>query len=133
MAKNDGGGFVLGLFIGGVIGAMAGLLLAPKSGSETRAELADMGEAWRARADEIAAEMMSRHAMPDFSNVGERVGPAVDAVREAGTGAVASARERADALRARVGGDNGAASEDASAMPVAADAAESTPPQERAS
>ena len=122
MANSDnGGGFVLGLFIGGVIGALAGLLLAPKSGSETRADLVEMGDTWRTRADEMAAEMRVR-GLPD---VGGRVGPAVDslrergsstigAVREAGTGVVASARESVSAVRSRIGTGNGAIEEAAS-------------------
>ncbi|MGB2925563.1 MAG: YtxH domain-containing protein [Limnothrix sp.] len=34
--RNDGGSFFNGLFIGGAIGAIAGLLYAPRSGKETR-------------------------------------------------------------------------------------------------
>ena len=105
--SKGGGGFVLGLFVGVVIGGVAGLLLAPKPGSETRAELAEMGDAWRTRADEIAAQMaaeMRSRGVPDMSEVGNRVGPAVDSLRErgatiigaapeAGTSAVASERQ----------------------------------------
>ena len=113
--NNSGGGFVLGLFVGAVIGGMAGLLLAPKAGSQTRAELAEMGDAWRTRADEIAAQMaaeMRTRGVPDIGAVGDRVGPAVDSlrergsatlgtVREAGSGAVASARQGAGSVRSR--------------------------------
>ena len=122
MAKNDSSGaFVLGLVLGGVIGAMAGLLLAPKSGVETRAELMERGEAWRVRADVMAAEMRAR-GLDEFNRMNERVGPAVDTLRErgyaaattareAGAGAVAGAGERVapvvDAARSRVSG-NGA-------------------------
>ena len=38
---NDNGGFSLGFLVGGVIGVAVGILIAPKSGSETRAELAE--------------------------------------------------------------------------------------------
>jgi gas vesicle protein len=114
--NNGGGGFVLGLFVGAVIGGMAGLLLAPKPGAQTRAELMEMGDAWRTRADEIAAQMaaeMRTRGVPDLSAVGDRVGPAVDslrergsttlgAVREAGTGAVASARQGVGAVRTKM-------------------------------
>ncbi|MCL2451671.1 YtxH domain-containing protein [Candidatus Saccharibacteria bacterium] len=37
--KSSGGKFFLGAVIGGAIGAVAGLLSAPKSGKETRADL----------------------------------------------------------------------------------------------
>ena len=114
--SNGGGGFVLGLFVGVVIGGVAGLLLAPKPGSQTRAELAEMGDAWRTRADEIAAQMaaeMRSRGVPDMSGVGDRVGPAVDslrersattigAAREAGTSAVANARQGVDTVRSRI-------------------------------
>ena len=41
--KNGGGGFLIGLLVGGIIGGLVGLLLAPKSGAETRAELLKKG------------------------------------------------------------------------------------------
>lgn len=96
MAKNDDGGtFIVGFLLGGIIGAIVGILLAPKAGSETRAELAGQSEIWRDRAEEIAAK------------VRERVGPAVEGVRERVAPAVDIMRERvapvADAINARVG------------------------------
>jgi gas vesicle protein len=48
MAERNGG-FFKGLFIGGLIGAVVGILCAPKSGKETREELAR-------QADEIIAK-----------------------------------------------------------------------------
>ncbi len=69
--KESEGSFLTGFIVGGVIGVVVGLLLAPKPGSETRADLADYGEVVRERAEEVAAQ------------VRERVGPAVDSVREA--------------------------------------------------
>lgn len=123
MGNNNGGGsFALGLLVGAIVGGIIGLLLAPKSGSQTRAELMEMGDAWRTRADEMAAQMaaeMRSRGMPDISAVGDRVGPAVDslrergsttldAVREAGTGAVTSVRQGVGAARTRTsaGGDS---------------------------
>ena len=76
---------MLGFLVGGIIGGFLGLLLAPKPGAQTRAELMEMGDAWRTRADEIAAQMaaeMRSRGVPDMSAVGERVGPAVDSLRE---------------------------------------------------
>ena len=117
MGNNNGsGGFVLGLLVGAVIGGMAGLLLAPKPGAQTRADLLEMGDAWRTRADEIAAQMaaeMRTRGVPDLSAVGDRVGPAVDSLRErvsttlgagseAGTGAVASAHQGVGAVGTRM-------------------------------
>ena len=93
MACNGGGGFALGLLVGGVIGAAAGLLLAPKPGAETRSELMEKGEAWRTRADSMAADMRSR-GMQELADVGQRVGPAVDSLKARGASTVASARSR---------------------------------------
>ena len=109
--SNSGGGFVVGLLIGGIIGGLVGLLLAPKSGAETRAELLEKGEAWRSQADVIAADMRSR-GMERAGEVSQRFGPAVDSlkerssatlenVRESGAEAVATARQRVDAVRHR--------------------------------
>jgi gas vesicle protein len=41
---SKGAGFVSGLFIGAVLGALATVLYAPKSGNETRQQLKDMAE-----------------------------------------------------------------------------------------
>ena len=108
MAKNGngGGGFVLGLFVGGTIGALLGLLLAPRSGSETRAELRELGDTWRTRADELAADVRG-YGMAGLEDVSGRVGPAVDSLRERGSSAVASARESVGAVKSRIGVGDG--------------------------
>ena len=111
MSDKNGGGFVTGLLIGGIIGGLVGLLLAPKSGAETRAELLKKGEAWRSQADVMAADVRSR-GMARVEEVSQRFGPAVDSlkerssatlenVRESGAEAVASARQKVDAARHR--------------------------------
>lgn len=55
-------GFTKGFFFGASLGAMATLLLAPKSGRELRQELSDEGERLRVRASEAATEMRERGA-----------------------------------------------------------------------
>ena len=70
MANGNGSSFISGFVIGGLVGAVVGILLAPKSGSETRSDLIEQSEALRLRGEELAAK------------VRERVGPAVDSVRE---------------------------------------------------
>ena len=111
MSEKNGGGFITGLLIGGIIGGLVGLLLAPKSGAETRAELLEKGEAWRSRADVLAADMRSR-GMAHVEEVSQRFGPAVDSLkerssatletaRETGSEAVAAARQKVDAARHR--------------------------------
>ena len=124
-SSGSGGGFVIGLLVGGIIGALVGLLLAPKSGAETRAELIQKGEAWRSQADVMAADMRSR-GMAQVGEVGQRFGPAVDSLkergvstfenaRETGAEAVATARQRVDAVRNRGNNQEPAAAEGAEA------------------
>ena len=94
MADNNSS-FVLGLVVGGVLGTIAGIMIAPKPGSETRAELIERSDAWRLRAKEMAA------------TVRDQMGPAVDGVRERVTPAVEAMRERVspvvDQVSSRVG------------------------------
>ena len=94
MANNGGGvSFALGFLVGGIAGIAAGLLLAPRTGSDTRAEIAGQSEAWRNRAEEMAANFRDRVG-PTMDSARERVYPTIDAARERGVTAVDSARER---------------------------------------
>ena len=71
MADNDSGwSFTTGFLIGAIAGGIAGVLLAPKPGSETRAQLVQQSETWRTRAEEAAV------------SVRERVGPTMDEIRD---------------------------------------------------
>lgn len=49
-------GFLIGALIGGTAGAVAALLLAPKSGVELRRDLAEKSGEWYEKANEYAAE-----------------------------------------------------------------------------
>ena len=92
--------------MGGILGAVVGILIAPKAGSETRAELAERSEVWRSRAEEMAATVRERMG-PTVESVRERVSPAVEVVRERVGPAVESMRERVgpvvEQVSARVG------------------------------
>ena len=82
MANNDdGSSFVMGFFVGGIVGAVVGILLAPRPGSETRATILEQSETLRDRAEELAAKVRER-AGPTVDTVRERMGPAVEGVRE---------------------------------------------------
>lgn len=48
------GDFLVGIFIGSILGAAAGLLLAPSTGEETRAQLMEKGKEWKDIATEKA-------------------------------------------------------------------------------
>ena len=52
--------FLAGFIVGGAIGAIAGILLAPKSGEETRQLIADTSKDVLRRADETVKEIQSR-------------------------------------------------------------------------
>ena len=105
MAKNDGGGsFAFGLIVGGLVGAAAALLLAPKKGSETRSDLLERSAAMRSRAEEIAAQ--ARTQAQDRAAVGvatarERIGPAYEGMRERVSPVV-------EQVNARINRNNGA-------------------------
>lgn len=69
MARNNGGANVagaaiLGVLVGGVLGALAGLLLAPASGRETRRRIADTSADARDRTLDFIDE--SRERMADL-------------------------------------------------------------------
>ena len=82
MADNDSGmAFISGFLLGGLVGAAVGLLLAPKSGAETRAGLAEQSDVWRNRAEDFAGQV-GHNISPTIDNLRQQVSPAVEAVRE---------------------------------------------------
>ena len=86
--------FIVGATIGAAAGTIAGILLAPRSGAETRAMAADMAnDAWDNARDiyEQGAEQ-ARAAVNDF-------GPMMDAKTDELRAKVDLARERMDQLR----------------------------------
>lgn len=63
MAENNSGESILSFLLGGVVGAALGLLLAPRSGEETRKLLADWLEENREKVKEaLEKERESLHA-----------------------------------------------------------------------
>ena len=66
MAENEngggGGGFLLGLLMGAIGGFVAGMILTPKSGEETRAFILDQSREWRDKADELTSATRERMA-----------------------------------------------------------------------
>lgn len=67
--------FLAGFVVGGAIGAIAGILLAPKSGEETRKMLADSAQDMARRADETAKQIQSKAdaAVTDLQKRGEEI------------------------------------------------------------
>jgi len=61
MANEERGpGFSTGLILGAIIGALAGLLLAPKPGEATRAQVMERTAGLRQKAEELTAEARER-------------------------------------------------------------------------
>jgi gas vesicle protein len=58
--RDNGAGYLGWFLLGGVIGAVAGLLLAPRPGREMREMLAERSEEFRRRAQEAANEAQGR-------------------------------------------------------------------------
>ncbi len=58
--RQNGGGFLSGLLFGGLIGAATSLLMAPRSGEETRAMLRDRGLHLRGRVGDSMMEARTR-------------------------------------------------------------------------
>jgi len=69
------GKFFAGFIVGGAIGAIAGILLAPKSGEETRALLADGAKDAMKRADETVKQIQSKadDVVSDMQRKGEEI------------------------------------------------------------
>ncbi len=87
MADNSGdlGSFLAGFVIGGLIGAGVALLMAPQSGEETRALIADKSIELRDRAVETAEDVQSQagdfasQTAEAYNQQVERIQAAVDA------------------------------------------------------
>lgn len=85
LRRNRAGMLVLGVAIGGTIGAVAGVLFAPRPGSETRKKLGrSSGEAWDQVRERVAA---TSHRL-------------ADAVEERGSRVRTAAEKGVDAARA---------------------------------
>ncbi|MBE7712852.1 MAG: YtxH domain-containing protein [Cyanobacteria bacterium SIG26] len=67
--------FLAGFIVGGAIGALAGLLLAPKSGEETRKILADKAQEMAKRADETAKQIQTKadDVVSDLQKKGDEI------------------------------------------------------------
>jgi len=67
--------FLAGFIVGGAIGAIAGILLAPKSGEETRQLLADTSKDVLRRADETVKEIQSKadDVVSDMQKKGDEI------------------------------------------------------------
>lgn len=87
--KNVGINFLAGLGLGALIGAAAALLLAPKSGVETRQDIMNATEDLRAKANKavqdlsVSSDELVKKSRELLESTKERVQNAVDAGRQA--------------------------------------------------
>lgn len=67
--------FLAGFIVGGAIGAIAGILLAPKSGEETRQLIADTSKDVLRRADETVKEIQTKadDVVSDMQKKGDEI------------------------------------------------------------
>ena len=77
--KESGSQFMMGFIVGGIIGTIAGILLAPRPGAETRADLLDYGEVVRERAEEMVARVKDEVG-PTIENVRNKVIPVIEQI-----------------------------------------------------
>ena len=86
MKRNSRKGVLaIGVIAGGLAGALIGLLIAPKKGSETRADMKVRTTALRSRAVELASRGRSQageRASVSIAAVKERAAPIYSGVRE---------------------------------------------------
>lgn len=69
------GKFIAGFIVGGAIGAIAGILLAPKSGEETRQQLSESAKDMIKKADETAKQIQSKadDAVTELQKKGDEI------------------------------------------------------------
>ncbi len=60
MPKNRSGSFIMGMLVGSAIGAITGILVAPRSGRQTRQRLKKSVEALPELADDLAKTVQSQ-------------------------------------------------------------------------
>ena len=73
MSDDRGGGSFFSFFLmGGIVGAIVGLLLAPRKGQETRAELSQKSEILKEQVEDMAFQLKDR-LNPTIDNVKEMI------------------------------------------------------------
>lgn len=87
--KNNGGLFVAGIVVGGMLGTVTGMLLAPRSGRETRRIIKKSADALPEMAEDLStsvqlqADRLSESALANWSGTLTRLREAIAAGIEA--------------------------------------------------
>ena len=101
MADRNGSEFFAGLVIGGLIGAAAGVLLAPQSGEETRAQIRDTSLELKDRASETIGEAREK-AEAIVADARRRAEEITAEARRRSEEIITEARKRAEEIQAAV-------------------------------
>ena len=89
MPKNRSGSFIMGMLVGSAIGAIAGILVAPRSGRQNRQRLKKSVEALPELADDLAktvqsqADRLSESTLRNWDETLQRLREAIAAGLEA--------------------------------------------------
>lgn len=89
MSKNRSGSFIMGMLVGSAIGAIAAILVAPRSGRQTRQRLKKSVEALPELADDLAktvqsqADRLSESTLRNWDETLQRLREAIAAGLEA--------------------------------------------------
>lgn len=98
--SGDTGAFLAGFVIGGLVGAAAALIMAPQSGEETRAQIAERGDYLRRTGEERLKEYRST-AESYAEQAQEQARIVLDEGRQKVTGAVERSQEEAQKIAER--------------------------------
>ena len=98
---NDNGGFTTGLLVGGILGTIIVIMIAPKPGSETRSELLDRSESFRDRAESISSAVIES-VSPTVDHISEKLAPTVDRVIGTVTPIVAQVNAKISESRSKI-------------------------------
>ena len=100
MANGSGDSFLAGVILGGILGLAAGVLLAPKSGSEMRADLLDRADSAREqiwdRTGSAREQFMNRTgtAREQMENLLDTTSQRLDEIRAEAAGIASTSRQR---------------------------------------
>jgi gas vesicle protein len=95
MAENNAGSTLLAFVVGAAAGAVTSLLLAPRSGRETRRQIGQAGEAWLSRARDLAedANSLYQDALNKARQQSAYVGGVLKKERDAAAAAIKAGKE----------------------------------------
>ncbi|RMG99181.1 MAG: hypothetical protein D6706_05875 [Chloroflexi bacterium] len=96
--NSDLGAFLAGFVIGGLVGAATALILAPQSGEETRARLANMSQEWR----QTGQERIHQYRQEYLDKAGQVVAETRSRVQEQARIVLDTGKERASHVKEQV-------------------------------